>query len=101
MSTGITIKKIKTEIQSIISDKIDVHAVYGFGSFFRSEDSQDIDILFVVRASCNEPLKVFYEIQKSLLVLEKSLGIKFDLLVLTEEEFRERPLRDMDSIVKL
>jgi predicted nucleotidyltransferase len=46
MIIGITRKKIKKEIVSIII-KANVQAVYSFGSFFRDSSFSDVDIIIV------------------------------------------------------
>jgi hypothetical protein len=44
---------------------------------------------------------LFYELKEKFDQLAASLGAAFDLTVLTRKEFNERPLRDMDQLVRL
>ena len=57
MSTGLTIKKMKTEIQNILSGHHNLFGVYGFGSFFRSTEYNDIDLLLVSKELSSSPLE--------------------------------------------
>lgn len=78
-----------------------IEAVYGFGSFFRGEQYRDIDLVFVLAASCEEPLKVFECLRESCRDLSALFGVELDATVLTSSEFCERPFRDMETLVKI
>ena len=96
--SGPIIEKIRTEIQSIQQELHEVSQVYGFGSFFRGEDFNDIDLVFVVSGSGGTLLDTSRAIRKRMAVLSLRLGYKVDLLVLTDREMAEEPLRDMSSL---
>ena len=46
-------------------------------------------------------LPIYYIVKNDIETLGGTLGIDFDLTVLTLDEFAERPLRDMDSLVEI
>jgi hypothetical protein len=75
--------------------------VYGFGSFFRDDVFNDVDLLFVLTPQTHALLPAFYRIRNALDGVSSELNIKIDLTVLTSSEFMERPLREMDSLVTL
>ena len=88
-------------IRSTIISLPDVYGVYGFGSFFRSEIFNDVDLLIVLSDSCDDLLKAFYSVRHALEQLSSQLSLKFDLTFLTQRECLERPLREMDLLVPI
>jgi len=101
MTIGPTISEMKKAVRTIFTSRHDVHAVFGFGSYFRGELYCDVDILVVFEPQCDPLLPRYYELRGDLEALGERLGVLFDLTVLTEREFAERPLRDMDSLVEI
>lgn len=101
MTTGLTIEEIKTEIRSIATRRDDLHSVFGFGSCFRGENYRDVDILIVLKTCDTSILPIYYALKIDIEALGRTLGVIFDLTVLTVDEFAERPLRDMDSLVEI
>jgi predicted nucleotidyltransferase len=99
MSTGLTIKKIKTEIQNTLSGQHNLFGVYGFGSFFRSTKYNDIDLLLVSRKTSPSPLEDYYATKKELDLLSERIGIQIDITFLTYVEYLRKPLREMDKLV--
>jgi predicted nucleotidyltransferase len=87
-----------TEIRPIFTDRPEVFAIYGFGSFFRGESYRDIDLLVVLECEHQQVLDVFSAIRTEFILLGTRLKVQFDLTVLTKEEFAGKPLRDMDSL---
>lgn len=89
------------EIQSILLDSPDLFKeVYGFGSFFSKREFNDIDILGVSHRH-SDPIqthKIFRCFRERIHNLFK---VNVDFLIFTEDEFRDRPLRDMDQLVIL
>jgi predicted nucleotidyltransferase len=79
----------------------DIDAVYGFGSFFRSTQYQDVDLLIVASPNCNNTLLVYYILRARLLELGEQLAVHFDITFLTYREYMERPLREMNVLVPL
>jgi predicted nucleotidyltransferase len=79
----------------------EVHSVFGFGSFFRDERFRDVDVLIVLKPTCSALLESCYKLRTKFDVCSFEMGVSFDLLVLTVEEFEERPLREMDSLTEI
>ena len=94
-------KKIKTEIHSRLQDRHELYGVFGFGSFFRSKNFNDVDILVVVKDSCEFPLKEFYEVKKVLNEIGTNFDIPIDITYLSFTEYARKPLRESDSLVPI
>jgi predicted nucleotidyltransferase len=101
MTSGPIIKRIRTEIRSILEGSERIHSIWGFGSFFRQEKFGDIDILVVVSGSGEQLPFDSKTIRANLLTIERRIGIPIDPLVLTATEFQSRPLRDMHELVRI
>jgi predicted nucleotidyltransferase len=78
-----------------------VEAVFGFGSFFRGEPFNDIDLALVFTENCDNALAVFERVLSRLRVAEDRLGVHLHATPFTAKEFKERPLRDYDRLVPL
>ncbi|WP_153115032.1 hypothetical protein [Rhodocyclus tenuis] len=100
-TSGITIKKIETEIRFTALEVSEIKAIYGFGSFFRSQHYNDIDILVVASPLCEDCLSTYYEFRSKIASLGLQLGVVFDITFLTAQEFDERPLLEMDKLVEI
>ena len=98
MSTGLTIKKMKTEIQNILSGHHNLFGVYGFGSFFRSTEYNDIDLLLVSKELSSSPLEDYYAAKRGLDLLSERIGVEIDITFLTYAEFLRKPLMEMDTL---
>jgi predicted nucleotidyltransferase len=92
---------MRTEIQSLPIRQLGVKAIYGFGSFFRGKPFNDIDLAIVLSDSTSRGLLSYYELKSETDRLAVRFGIVFDLNVFTEDEFGQRPLRDMDELLPL
>ena len=92
---------MKREIQSILQKHPAVNEVYGFGSFFRNQPFNDIDLLFVLRCDESLLLVVCKEMVSLISDVSKELEVTLHVLMLTEREFREAPLRDMHELLPL
>jgi predicted nucleotidyltransferase len=90
---------MKTEIQSITAKLHDIYGVYGFGSFFRGDQYNDIDILIVASPVCEDTLSLFYLLKERLEEIDKSIDI--DIILLTYSEFLTKPLLEMDSLTEI
>lgn len=101
VSFGLTIEKIRTEIQLITSSRRDLEAVFGFGSFFRAEQYNDIDLLAVAVPQCESGLQTYYEVNTALINVGIRLRVRFDITFLTYNEFLEGPLLEMHSLTPL
>jgi predicted nucleotidyltransferase len=87
------------EIQSITAELHDIYGVYGFGSFFRGDQYNDIDILIVASPVCEDTLSLFYLAKERLQEIDQSIDI--DITLLTYSEFLAKPLLEMDSLTEI
>lgn len=78
-----------------------VKAIYGFGSFFRGNCFNDVDLAIVLSPSSTRALVSYYRTKAEIDRLGYKLGVAFDLSVFTEDEFALRPLRDMCELLLL
>lgn len=101
MISGLITKRIRTEIRSTLEGRDRIRGIWGFGSFFRQHEFGDIDVLIVVAASGKQLLSDSKAIRALLLTIEIRVGISIDPLILTVTEFENRPLRDMDQLVRI
>jgi predicted nucleotidyltransferase len=87
------------EIQFITATLRDIYGVYGFGSFFRGDQYNDIDILIVASPVCEDTLSLFYLAKERLQEIDQSVDI--DITLLTYSEFLTKPLLEMDSLTEI
>lgn len=93
---------MKTEIESCLSGKNNLLAVYGFGSFFRGSNSySDIDLLVVCQDKADDALDLYYHVLRNLRFEENLIDVPVDITFLSLSEFRSKPLRDMAELVPL
>jgi predicted nucleotidyltransferase len=89
------------EILSISISQPSIIAIYGFGSSFRSDSYQDVDLLAILEnESCKDPLihkTINVEIKKALRFIDRPI----DVTVLTEKEATRKPLRESDSFIPI
>src|ERR1700733_4603842 len=100
MIIGITRKKIKKEIVSIII-KANVQAVYGFGSFFRDSSFTDVDIIIVTKESENNLVNLHRQLCGLLGEISSSIQLRIDFTLLTEDEFSSVQLRERNRLIKM
>jgi len=72
--------------------------VYGFGSFYRGEKFEDIDLLVVASPVCSEHLKVYYDIKYGVDSFARQIACPIDVTFLTYTEFKGAPLLEMDAL---
>jgi predicted nucleotidyltransferase len=101
MITGITISEMRKEILSTVTRQSGLHSVFGFGSYFRGDSHNDIDVLVVLKGSPETILAAYYSAKGKLEALGRRLDMIFDVTALTLEEFLERPLLEMDHLVPI
>jgi predicted nucleotidyltransferase len=101
MNSGPTLAGIKKGIQSIVEKIPPVLSVWGFGSFYRNEPFNDVDIVMVLHCSRELLLGLVKDVKGNLAKLEDQIGVKFDVLIMTPDEFESRPLRDMDQLAHI
>lgn len=73
-----------------------LRSVYGFGSFFRNEPHQDVDILAIIDDGDQDALRIYYLLYHTLTPVFE--GRTLDLLVLTSTEFGTKPLKSMSEL---
>jgi len=102
MNIDPTIDAIVREIRCIFAEQTEVYAVFGFGSYFRREQPyRDIDVLVVLKPDRDQILPTFCRVKSDLEQMGKRMAVSLDLTFLKFEEFADRPLRDMDSLVDI
>lgn len=94
-------KKIETEIRSRLQDRSNLFGVFGFGSFFRSKNFNDVDLLVVVHDICESPLKEFYDVKEILDEIGSKLGLQIDITYLSYTEYARKPLRESNYLVPI
>ena len=101
MNIGTIRKEIKTAIQLRLQGKSEIFGVFGFGSFFRCDCFNDVDVLVVVDNHCDYPLKVFYEVKNILDDIGLKYGVPVDITYLSYSEYSRKPLRESDNLVTI
>jgi predicted nucleotidyltransferase len=79
----------------------EIVGIWGFGSFFRSNNFNDVDILVIVECKNVELLNVTKIIRANFQTVARELRCSLDVTILTQREFEEQPLREMDQLVHL
>ena len=100
-TTGDITRGIKREIRHIQREVPEVLGIYGFGSFFRGQEFNDIDIIFVLRCEFGRILPASKKLRGMVLNLSAVFGETFHSLILTEGEFEGHPLRDMHELIRI
>lgn len=100
MTIGTTSKRIKTELLFALSNE-DIIGIYGFGSFFRNKEYNDVDIIAVTSAPVEKLLGVHRKCCADLGRFQQIFGIKVDFTLLTTDEFKDVPLRDRHELIEL
>lgn len=90
-----------TEIRSALSETSDLYGVFGFGSFFRSTEYNDIDLVLVSMPNAQSPLRVYQDARQSLKVLALKLNVEFDVTFLTFSEHQAKPLLEHNMLVEI
>lgn len=88
------------EIRTTLSRLDNIEGVFGFGSFFRSNFYQDIDILVIVQG-IGDTVQLLRDTEGSLREIEQRFGTTIDLIFITAEEARSRPLREWHQLVRI
>lgn len=85
-------------VQSIISVEKELEALYGFGSFFRGESFNDIDLLAVASLGNSNTLLTFYKVSSALEPIGVKAQAPVHVTLLTFSEYLSRPLRNMNEL---
>ena len=89
------------EIRLRLQERRNLFGVFGFGSFFRSDSYNDIDILVVVNDSCNLPLQEFYTVKSLLSEIEAEYNILIDITYLSYTEYGRKHLLESDFLIDI
>jgi predicted nucleotidyltransferase len=100
-TTELTIAEMRMAIQSLPIGQLGVKRIYGFGSFFRSGEFSDVDLVVIVWPVVATSVGSYYLLKNEFERVGRDLCVPIDLTVLTEEEFETRPLRDMHELILL
>lgn len=101
MNIGTIRKEMKTAIRLRLQGKPEIFGVFGFGSFFRCDSFNDVDVLVVVDDHCDYPLKVFYDVKNILDEIGLKYRIPIDITYLSYGEYSRKPLRESDNLVPI
>lgn len=101
MNSGLTKSQLQIELSLALAGICEVEAVFGFGSFFRGEPFNDVDLALVFSLNCDDALAVFELVLSRLRTVEGRLGAPLHVTPFTAKEFREEPLRDHHRLVPL
>lgn len=88
-------------IRSTVEEKPAIKSVLGFGSFFRGEPFQDIDLLFLTDCRENELVENIRYVRKRLQAELSFFKVEIDMLFLTTQEIARLPRRDELQLVEL
>ncbi len=107
-SIGMTFGRITSAIEKeipVIKQRVpELVEVYGFGSFFREESFNDIDLIFVIDCRAGEILPASRKLRRearTLSAIFAIFAIEIDALVLSKREFSEKPLINMKDVMRL
>jgi predicted nucleotidyltransferase len=92
-------KEICDLIYRYYSDDID--CIYGFGSFFRSPDYNDIDLIAVSSKKEKDELKIYKRLLEDLGLMAIKFQTKFDLTYLKSSEFEYAPILERDGLIEI
>ncbi len=89
------------EIRNIAIKLHEIRSAHGFGSAFRSNQYNDIDLLVVFEKNSSEAFDEYIAFLKIVDCLKKKLGVKVDVTALTAGEAARNPLNESDHLVPL
>ncbi|WP_160977509.1 hypothetical protein [Deinococcus xianganensis] len=85
------------EILFIASQESQIDRVYGIGSYFRNDNFNDIDLVFVIHDDYDD-IQDYIRFRSKLINISSHFEVKVDIIILTRDEFRQRPLKDMKGL---
>ena len=101
MNSGLTKNLIQTELAQSLTGIQQIDAVFGFGSYFRGEPFNDIDLALVFKEDCENVLETYELVLSRLKEATDRLGVRLHITPFTAREFQERPLREHALLVPL
>ena len=75
--------------------------IFGFGSFFRTDNPSDCDLLLVIKDDTQDLGKLHKELSLEFLNLGKKISVDFDLTILTESEHARKPLMEHNKLITI
>ena len=96
-----TIDAIKTAVRSIKDEVPELKEIFGFGSYFRSPDADDCDVLLVIRDDVDQLGSVHARLSAEFAAVGRRLGVRFDVTVLTESEHLSGVLHEHQCLIPL
>jgi hypothetical protein len=94
-------KRLCTSAVQAVSACRLIRSVWGYGSSFLRGNFADIDLLVVIERRERSLVEDTVEAKRILMKKLPNWLVPFHILVVTEQEFRENPLRDMHSLKPL
>lgn len=91
--------KVERLLKQALQKQPNVVGVYGFGSFFRSNTFNDIDIAIVTDSNEADLLHTHRSVAKTIEGISQEVGSKIDFLLFTKEEFDQKPLLESGSMI--
>jgi predicted nucleotidyltransferase len=101
MNSGLTKSRIKNELAHSLKGISEVEAVFGFGSYFRDEPFDDVDLAVVFTDACENSLAVYELLVSRLRAADIRLGVHFHVTPFTGKEFKQKPLREHNTLIRL
>lgn len=99
MKREIITKEISDLIYRHYSDEI--ACIYGFGSFFRSPDFNDIDLIAVSSKNEKDELEIYRRLLQDLDLMATKFQTKFDLTYLKFSEFEYAPILERGALIEI
>lgn len=85
---------MKLVVQNLMKRVPNAVSAHGFGSFFRGEPFNDIDLVIVLDAEADDISRSASILRSVFSEASNALSVQFDLVTLTVKEFSEKPLRE-------
>ena len=89
------------EFQAIFTKVNSVKSIWGFGSFFRSNRPNDLDLLITLSCPKDQLLEHYYNIKGIITTYFQCTSIKIDLVILTDKEYEKNPLKVNDKLIPI
>ncbi|NOR44545.1 MAG: hypothetical protein GQ534_03080 [Candidatus Delongbacteria bacterium] len=79
----------------------DIQAIYGFGSYFRSERYSDVDLVVVSSKKVKDELSLYLRLHNQLKVIVENHSVILDLTYLKYGEFNKAPILEKGQLVTI
>ena len=88
-------------IQATFSVLPEISRAFGFGSYFRGEKYNDIDLLFLTESKIEELVPILRKLANLADRIEKKTGSVIHFTLLTEAEFHGHPVNDSPELTEI